>query len=264
MKCVLFKALWVLLTFTPQFLWAQDKLFHVSVGGGFDVLNYTQEIGRSFPGGSVMIEGLYQHFFLEKLGYAVGVQLSYLTAGYNLKEEDERISEEESVVFFDGVTEKQRFFQVDVPVGLYLRLDISRHSQFFVGAGPKISFPLISRYEYLSGSVFWGEDTNEDLSDVQKAKGKNSIDTEWLLYSLYIDMMWSFVLNNSSALHIGTYFSYGLNDLVSNHDAQLGIDKKSILNTTLTSRVLPICFGLKVGVSVPLQKRVRIPAFDGF
>ncbi|MBR5373921.1 MAG: hypothetical protein IK131_04515, partial [Paludibacteraceae bacterium] len=98
----------------------------------------------------------------------------------------------------------------------------------------------------------------------QDANGDNDIDTDIPLISVYVDMMWTRAISNSSALHIGGYLSYGLSDMVSNHDATMGISKKSILNSTLTEKVTPICVGMKVGVTLPLKKGSKRSIFDGF
>ena len=58
--------------------------------------------------------------------------------------------------------------------------------------------------------------------------------------------------------------SDGLNDMVSNHDATMGISKNSILNSTLTDKIVPICIGLKLGLAIPLEKGVKRSIFDGF
>jgi hypothetical protein len=52
--------------------------------------------------------------------------------------------------------------------------------------------------------------------------------------------------------------------MVSNHDATMGISKKSILNATLTEKVVPICVGLKIGLTLPLEKGSKRSIFDGF
>ena len=271
-KRVFFKLLWVLLAFLPQYVGAQDKLFNISVGGGFDDLLYTQEMGRRYVGGNVMLEGQYQQFFSKKLGYAVGVQFSYFAAGCDFKDIYEKSDEESDVVFYGSVYEKQRFLQIDVPVLFNLRHKINLRSHFFFGVGPKLSFPLISKFEYVTGSLGNGNNINTELLDVspdrvdeQNENKWGDIDTEILIISLSMDVKWSYAVNNSCVLHIGAYFSYGLNDLVSNHDAQFGFDNKSILNATITGKVTTICAGLKMGVTFPLQRlRRRSIAYDGF
>ncbi len=269
-KSVFLKFLWVLLAFLSQYVGAQDKLFNISVGGGFDDLLYTHEEGIRFAGGNVMLEGLYQQFFSKKLGYAVGVQFSYLSAGCNVYDLV-GMSIDGREVYSAGY-EKQRFLLIDVPVLFDLRLKINCRSHFFIGVGPKLSFPLISKFEYTTDS-FWNAyiintellDVSPDRAEEQIENRRGDIDTENLIISLCLDMKWSYVVDNSCVLHIGAYFSYGLNDLVSNHDAQLGFDNKSILNTTLTGKVTTICAGLKMGVTLPLQRqRRRSVAYDGF
>lgn len=270
-KRVFLKLLWILLAFLSQYVGAQDKLFNISVGGGFDDLIYSQDMGRRYVGGNVMLEGQYQQFFSKKLGYAVGVQFTYLSAGCDFKDIIEKSFEERDEVSYGNLYEKQRFFQIDVPVLLYLRLKINRRSQFLFGVGPKFSIPLVSKFEYLTESFGDGNNINTELLDVlsdrvneQNEKKWGNIDTEILIFSLYMDIKWSYVIKNSWMLHIGTYFSYGLNDLASNHDAQFGFDNKSILNATITGKVIPICAGLKMGASFPLQRKGRRIAYDGF
>ncbi|MBO7428242.1 MAG: outer membrane beta-barrel protein [Paludibacteraceae bacterium] len=284
MKLVFRKIAWLMLALLPQVASAQDKLFNISLGGGLEVLNYTPEIGKPKPGGGVMFEWQFQHFIVNNFGYGVGVGLSYFTANYYINETIEKqVTETETDAgvpyilrtIFNDFNEKQRTFQIEVPIGLYARFFLNDYSQFIIGAGPKLAFPLISKYEYSRGSVetraYFGGDIEAELSNIphhglykQDANGDDDIDTDLPLISVYVDMMWTRALNNSSALHIGGYLSYGLSDMVSNHDATMGISKKSILNSTLTEKVIPICVGMKVGVTLPLKKGGKRSIFDGF
>lgn len=273
---------WVLLLL-PQVTMAQDKLINISLGGGLEVLNYTPEIGKPKPGGGVMLEWQFQHFLAQNFGYGVGLGLSYFTANYYINETIEKpITDETDAgvpytlrTIFNDFNEKQRTFQLEVPIGLYARFNAGDNSFFVIGAGPRLAFPLVSKYEYSRGSVetraYFGGDIDADLGNLpqhglykQDANGDNDIDINRLQLSLYVDMMWTFALNNSAAFHMGAYLAYGLNDMVSNHDATMGISKKSILNATLTEKVVPICAGLKIGISLPLKKGSKRSIFDGF
>ena len=283
MRLTFRKIAWLLLALLPQVVSAQDKLFNISLGGGLEVLNYTPEIGKPKPGGGVMFEWQFQHFIANNFGYGVGLGLSYFTANYYINETIEKeITDETDAgvpytlrTIFDNFNEKQRTFQLEVPIGLYARFNLNDYSQFIIGMGPKIAFPLVSKYEYSKGSVetraYFGGDIEAELSNIphhglnkQEANGSNDIDTDLPLISVYVDMMWTRAINNSTALHIGGYLSYGLSDMVSNHDAAMGLDKKSILNSTLTEKVIPICIGVKVGVTLPLKKGGKRSIFDGF
>ena len=283
MKSTFKKIAWLMLALLPQVASAQDKLFNFSLGGGLEVLSYTPEIGKPKPGGGVMFEWQYQQFLTKSFGFGVGVGLSYFTANYYINETIEKqITDETDAgvpytlrTIFDDFNEKQRTFQIEVPRGLYARFFLNDYSQFIIGAGPKLAFPLISKYEYSRGSVetraYFGGDIDAELANIphhglykQDANGDNDIDTDIPLISVYVDMMWTRAISNSSALHIGGYLSYGLSDMVSNHDATMGISKKSILNSTLTEKVTPICVGMKVGVTLPLKKGSKRSIFDGF
>ena len=277
------KIAWLILALLPQLVSAQDKLFNISLGGGLEVLSYTPEIGKPKPGGGVLLEWQFQHFLAQNFGYGVGLGLSYFTANYYINETIEKqITDETDAgvpytlrTIFDNFNEKQRTFHLEVPIGLYARFNAGQSSYFVIGAGPRLAFPLASKYEYSKGSVetraHFGDDINADLGNLpqhglykQDANGDNDIDINRLQLSLYVDMMWTFALNKSAAFHVGGYLAYGLKDMVSNHDATMGISKKSILNATLTEKVVPICVGLKIGLTLPLEKGSKRSIFDGF
>ena len=263
---------------------AQDNQFNFSLGGGVEMLQYTPEIGEPQSGGSVMFEWQYQQFFSRNLGYGVGLGISYLTANYYIDEtiEEEIVDETDAGrpytlrTIFDEFNEKQKTLQLEVPIGLYLRFRLNEKSRFYIGGGPKIDIPLIFKYDYTQGTVetraYFGDDIDAELSkiphhglDEQKANGSNRIDRDMFLFSLYADMLWTYSINNSCIIHLGGYFSYGITDMVSNHDAVMGIDQKSILNSTLTEKVIPICVGLKVGVTVPcMGGGPGRSSFDGY
>jgi len=277
------RLMWVAVALLPQLVSAQDKLFNISVGGGMEILSYTPEIGKPKPGGGVLLECQYQQFFLKNLGYAVGVGLSYFSANYYINETIEKqiVDETDAGVpytlrtIFDDFNEKQQTLQLEVPVGLYGRFELNQRTSFIIGAGPKIAFPFISKYKYSRGSVetraYFGGDINAELLEIpqhglhkQDANGRNDIDKNRLLLSIFGDMMWTYSINNACLLHMGLYFSYGITDMVSNHDATMGISQKSILNSSLTEKIVPICVGAKVGVSLPLKKGGSRFASDGW
>lgn len=280
----LFKRLmWTAVALLPQLVPAQEKLFNISLGGGMEILSYTPEIGKPKPGGGVLFEWQYQQFFLKNLGYGVGLGLSYFTANYYINETIEKqiVDETDAGVpytlrtIFNDFNEKQQTFQLEVPVGLYGKFELNSRTHFIIGAGPKVAFPLVSKYKYSRGSVetraYFGGDIEAELSEIphhglhkQDANGRNDIDRNIVLLSIFGDMMWTYSINNSCMLHMGLYFSYGITDMVSNHDATMGISRKSILNSSLTEKIVPICVGAKVGVSLPLKKGGKRFASDGW
>lgn len=270
-----------MLLFLSQMTLAQDKMFNVSVGGGIEILKYTPEIGEPKPGGSVSLECQFQQFLTNYFGYGAGASISYLTANYYISETIESpITDETDAgipytlrTIFDDFNEKQRSFLVEAPVGLYARIP-NKHVHFIVGAGIKVGFPIVAKYDYSRGTVetraYFGDDIEAELSNIPQhglyKQGTNAgdIDINRLQLSLYADMMWRFIFNDVTPVHFGAYFSYGLNDMVSNHDATMGIHKNSILNSTLTDKIVPICIGLKLGLAIPLEKGTKRSIFDGF
>ncbi len=281
MKNIFKKTVWLILLSLSHMTFAQDKLFNVSVAGGMEILKYTPEIGKPKPGGSVMLECQFQQFLTNNFGYGAGVDVSYLTANYYISETIETpITDETDAgvpytlrTIFDNFNEKQRTFLVEAPVGLYARVP-SKHVHFIVGAGIKVGFPIIAKYDYSRGTVetraYFGDDIDAELSKIphhglyMQSTNAGDIDINRLQLSLYADMMWRFIFNDATPIHFGAYISYGLNDMVSNHDAIMGISKNSILNSTLTDKIVPICIGLKLGLAIPLEKGVKRSIFDGF
>lgn len=272
---------WLLLLFLSQMTLAQDKMINISVDGGVEILKYSPEIGEPKPGGSVSVECQFQQFLTNNFGYGAGAAISYLTANYYISETIETpITDETDAgipytlrTIFDDFNEKQRSFLVEVPVGLYARVP-SKYVHFIVGAGIKVGFPIVAKYDYSRGTVetraYFGDDIEAELSNIPQhglyKQGTNAgdIDINRLQLSLYADLMWRFIFNDATPVHFGAYFSYGLNDMVSNHDATMGISKNSILNSTLTDKIVPICIGLKLGLAIPLEKGVKRSIFDGF
>ena len=272
------------LALMPQMLFSQDCQFNFSLGGGMEILNYTPDIGKPKPGGAFLFECQFQQFFTKHFGYGVGPGISYLTANYFIDETIERQIDGETdagvpyveCTRFDNFNENQKTLQLELPIGLYLRFNVNEASNFIIGGGPKIDFPLIFKYDYTDGSVerygrFDG-DIKAELHNLpqhgfstQEPHGSNRIDRDIALLSLYADMLWTYCVNNSSIIHFGAYFSYGLTDMVSHHDASMGVDQTSILNSNLTEKVIPICVGLKVGVTVPcMGGGPGRSSFDGY
>lgn len=270
-----------MLLFLSHMTFAQDKMFNISVAGGVEILKYTPEIGEPKPGGSVMLECQYQQFLTNNFGYGAGVDISYLTANYFISETIETpITDETDAGIpytlrtnFDDFNEKQRSFLVDVPVGLYARIP-SKYVHFIFGAGVKVGLPIVAKYDYSRGTVetraYFGDDIDAELSKMphhglyKQGTNAGDIDINRLQLSLYADIMWRFIFNDASPIHLGAYISYGLNDMVANHDAAMGIHKNSILNSTLTDKIVPICIGLKLGLAIPLEKGAKRSIFDGF
>ena len=132
------KIAWLILALLPQLVSAQDKLFNISLGGGLEVLSYTPEIGKPKPGGGVLLEWQFQHFLAQNFGYGVGLGLSYFTANYYINETIEKqITDETDAgvpytlrTIFDNFNEKQRTFQLEVPIGLYARFNAGSPSHW--------------------------------------------------------------------------------------------------------------------------------------
>lgn len=281
MKFIFRKTVWLMLLFISQVTLAQDKMLNISAGGGVEILKYTPEIGKPKPGGSVTLECQFQQFLTNNFGYGAGVDISYLTANYYISETIETpITDETDAgipytlrTIFDDFNEKQKSFLVEGPVGLYARVP-SKYVHFIVGAGIKVGLPIVAKYDYSRGTVetraYFGDDVDAELSKIphhglyKQGTNAGDIDINRLQLSLYADIMWRFIFNDASPLHFGAYISYGLNDMVSNHDATMGIHKNSILNSTLTDKIVPICIGLKIGLAIPFEKGGKRSIFDGF
>lgn len=254
----------------------QGHYFNANIGGGFHGLNYTLQNGdiKGGPGGIFNLG--YSYFFNPNwgIGTGFGIQSAQLTGTLNFTYATESIDSDEDIfelrVHFNDWEEKQKALFLEIPVGVQYQRWFHAKSGLLAMAGAKMSLPVSSSYEVVSGSITrtgYYEQWNVELSDMPKhgftttterPSGDLAMNTS---YSVFADLGWLYKVSDKYDLYAGGYVSYGLNS-VSEASASAsgyitGETYKSMMTDYQTGKVNVLSVGVKIGLRLHTGKRSK-------
>ena len=260
--------------------------------GGFNSLSYSPEFGeRSSKLGGAFGLG-YTYYFDRHFGILLGAELAFYGSDFKLNNlsgsyltvdaDDEAINYNTTV---KGYEERQRMMNVNIP--LMLQYQTAGKHKFYAGLGFKLGIPVSGKYKIADGATLtasgYYHETMQELFDQRDlgygtfdgSSQKGDIDFK-LAYmgAAEAGMKWS--LSPVLSLYTGLYFEYGFNDIAKKHNdpfvAYNNIDPEnpqfnSALtsqygesNKSVTDRVFPMAFGLKLRLGIDLCKGKEKPA----
>jgi len=257
-------------------LQAQDKghYFNANIGGGFNGLKYTLHDGdvKSGTGGTF---NLGYSFFVNSnwgFGAGLGLQTAQSKGILNFTSSSSAIDADgdnfELRTYFNNWTEKQKALFLDIPVGIQYQRWFNGKNGMLAMAGGKISVPVSSSYEVVSGSITttgYYEQWNVELSDMPQHGFTTSSDRPSAnlalntSYSVFADLGWQYKMSEKLDLYAGGYISFGLNNLISAGEKpvyQVSGTYNSMLVSRQTDKVNLLTFGVKVGLRLRAN-RVR-------
>ena len=258
---------------------AQHQYLDVNVGGGLQSLQHDPRLGDCTPGWGGNLNVGYTFYFSRHWGVGTGLGLAYYQAQSKIDGLDE--SKETDVVnnnrtyylrnYYDGWEEHQQMLVGELPLGLYYRTDLGRHTQLVAGAGCKLTLPVWNKYKVEEGQVeTQGYYPDRDLliydlphhgfgTDCTRYSG--DVSTR-LGAQLYADLGLRRWLKNGLGLYAGLYAGYGLTDAVEDHDVKLHDAEGNyhgVLASNQVDGVTLVSAGLKIGITLPLGKRPVAP-----
>ncbi|MDR3184693.1 MAG: hypothetical protein LBT49_04735 [Prevotellaceae bacterium] len=257
--------------------------FTFYAGGGLSTLHYESSIGSSTGLSGGLFGASYRVYFAKKVGFGMGVELSYYNAKGAIGEylyaepaKDPEGADFEFRTMLRDYGENQNIAMFNIPLMLHFRGDPEKHRPY-AAIGVKMSIPVSGKYRIVEGASFnSGYYVFEDYEyTTQKFLGFGSFsgngDRELSLKPAYLlaieaGMNWrlKYVL-----LYTGFYVDYGLSDVVEKRDELIAsynrdnpanrstgsmIDSQYKLDNGqseyITSKVIPLAAGFKIGITL--------------
>ena len=139
---------------------AQHQYLDVNVGGGLQSLQHDPRLGDCTPGWEATLMWVTLSIFPVTGAWAPVWDLpiirrrARLTAWTKAKETDVVNNNRTYYLrnYYDGWEEHQQMLVGELPLGLYYRTDLGRHTQLVAGAGCKLTLPVWNKYKVEEGS----------------------------------------------------------------------------------------------------------------
>lgn len=216
----------------------------------------------------------YNYFFSSRFGIGTGLELGFynakstadlLTASYQAYDKVEQENFNFSYNFV-GFEEKQSITMFTIP--LLVNFQTGVKNKFYASAGFRIAIPvgksieqtatnLLTTGTYAGFPPFEGDVPESGFVNIDNYSASSSVElnTSFML-SLEAGMRWK--LTENWGLYTGLYLDYGLNNIRKTNnkqvvqyqtDAPASLQANSVLNTSWTSKVHPMSYGLRISVA---------------
>ena len=273
------KIILLFLIFFAIHSFAVDRYLHVNIGGGYNTLSYPLLNGQQSGGVGGTVNFGYSHFFTEEWGLqtCLGVQSFSAKSKLNYISSVPDVDSEGADYFFranfKNSTEQQQALFLDIPLAIQFRHIFTEDIGLMATVGAKMSMPLRANYK-TSGSIvtsgyypIYNSDPLKEL-ELTNMPNHNFITDQTAYtntlafktaYSAVMDLGVLYRLTDETDLYAGTYFNYGLNNIL-NPDSKLIYQRINIYNGVLsssqTAAVKPLSFGVKVGLYFHLPEYI--------
>ena len=252
----------------------------VNLGGGVHMLKYKPVNGDLRLGWGGLAEIQYQAMFNHNLGIGIGVQVSNLNgkAYYDMsyKANDFWLpgaiypATVETKFYHWG--ERQRVYQVSVPVELIVRAPLSVRCAFQMGLGATVDFPFKATYKPTDGNYVrtaYMPNTNVTYEDMPEhglgtfsfgSQREEELELNKYGVGLLADLGFVINLSNNTGLYLGVYGNYGLMNYNPKYEQNLMLVQEGYYRNTFASnqvgKVYPLEAGLKIGLRFGMGKDV--------
>lgn len=259
----------------------QNKFLSLSLGGGISTLKYDFPYGeKDFGlGGRLNID--YNIFVNRLVGISFGIGGSKMNATANFDSKSKYVSDillpvidndgdefefvGKDSTLFQGWSESQSVFALEVPLGTIFRVPVTKKFTILAGAGVKLSFPLKASYKvkkegsYLT-SVYnedlnvWFEDLPEHGISVNSVYPSGSTDTKIISAGVYLDANLVQRIGRIN-LYYGIYGDLGLTNIAKREKSlTTNMEYNGVLISDAVDKIIPFSAGVRVGVKIPCPR----------
>jgi hypothetical protein len=257
--------------------YGQDKKQEISiaVGGPFSFLKY-KTTGDVVPGNGINAGIRYSYYLNEGLSIGIGVEYqtyssdvkyAFLGGQYNTID-----AENEAFQFRYKATdlrEKQKLGYVNIPIGI--QFETPGATKLYLAAGAKVGFATNgsyeSTYQNLTTSGYYPQYNVELFSPAfagfesvnNLRTSKQDLKTD-VSYSATFETGVKQNLGDKSAIYVGVYLDYGLNNIYDNKESKnlvqynpelpVQLQYNSLLNTSNANDIRLVSYGLKLRFAV--------------
>lgn len=210
----------------------------------------------------------YRHFFNDHLGIGGGFGVSFFNSYGKISSYDEKIPYENGDTqanHFQSWEEKQKYAQLEIPIGAYYRNNITYSVDFLLGAGVKVGIPVRHTYEVtegsLSRSIYMAElGTSGPEEKIEKSllSFEGDFKTKAPTCAFFLDLGLTKWFASKLGVYGGLYVNYGFTDVVDSNSDQKIFSQDgvytSILECDQVTKVGTIAAGLKLAVTLPTDR----------
>lgn len=271
------------------------QYFHILGGIGVHDLSTDFANSMNTNKGKVgyQINAGYSYFFNSHWGGQIGLGVQYFnsTSTLNFIDSVSNLIDSDGDKYklymkFNNWIEKKQCLLLDVPLSLLYRSSINRKMSLLVSGGVKISFPIITSSNLSGGNIVtsgyypdydltisdMGSDGFPVITDNTDTYYYLKKDTDFSLkptYMLLFDLGIMRGLTRSIDYYIGGYVNYGLNNIRKNTNKSILVyegynsnlskflfDYNGSASTVQTDKILPVSFGLKLGLYFKSGRKV--------
>mgnify|MGYP004443623457 FL=1 len=263
---------------SPMF--EENKYLSAGLAGGLSSIYFKSNVSDRKLGGGGSLTFDYNHFLNKYWGFSagLGLQISHSRACLDdtLYYENRATGEGgldyeyKYVVALQGWEEKQKCWNLEVPVGALFRYPLTKRLSLLAGAGFKLCFPIATKYEVLEGTyetTGYFYDVNANLSKIKQhgfeeasPRPTGSTATKAISLSLYYDVNVVLRLKKNILLFGGIYSSIGLTDMSKDKGALMspdseynGVKYNSVIESDVVKKANLRNLGLRAGIKVPLS-----------
>ncbi len=211
----------------------------------------------------------YRHFFNDYLGIGTGFGVAFFNSYGKISSYDEKIDLTDTkgyilATHYQNWEEKQKYAQLEIPIGAYYRNNITYSVDFLVGGGIKVGFPVRHTYEVTEGSLSRST-YSEELGKSEDEKVNRSLlsfegktTTKKTTCSFFLDLGLTKWFASKLGLYGGLYVNYGFTDIVDSESNSKMFSPEGVYTNMLESdqitKVGTIGAGFKMAVTLPTDR----------
>ena len=209
----------------------------------------------------------YRHFFNDYIGLGTGLGVAFFNSYGKISSYDEKNTYANGDILathFQSWEEKQKYAQLEIPIGFYYRNNITYSVDFLTGFGVKVGFPVRHTYEVTEGSMsrslyLQESNTTNDLeTNYSLLDFEGDITTKKTTCSFFLDFGLTKWFSSKLGLYAGLYINYGFTDVVDAKSDKKIFSPEGVYTTMLESdqitKVGTIAAGFKMAVTLPTDK----------
>ncbi len=241
----------------------------LQVNGGvhslmYDAYSSTLSSQASLGGGTSFN---YRHFFNDFIGLGTGFGVSFFNSYGKIGSYNEKITKDNGDILathFLSWEEKQKYAQLEIPIGAYYRNNITYSVDFLAGFGVKVGIPVRHTYEVTEGSLSRSTYSFESDITQQEEIKKSLLDFEGdfnnkkTTCSFFLDFGLTKWFSSKLGLYGGLYVNYGFTDIVDSKSDQKIFSENGVYTNILecdqVTKVGTIAAGFKMAVTLPTDR----------
>jgi len=240
-----------------------------NVGGGLHNLSYNLQNGTQKGQFGYTLNAGYSYFFTPHWGLHTGLgfqsfnslsTLNYLSSTPDIDYQGDSYQFKAN---YTNWQERQQVVFMDIPLTVQFKLPVTKKFGLLTSVGGQISIPVNTGFKTTGGEIVttgYYEKWNVEMSGMpqhgfstynKEFNGKLSVKTSFMGIA---DLGGLYKLNEKLDLYVGGYINYGLNNILK-PDSKLILQPNApdgiyngVLASSLTTSVIPVSVGVKVGV----------------